>query len=346
MISEHLPDAVQEAKSNLNQKVQANIQHRTKRAGRLEGAISKRIATGIQRTQIKEGRTPHTPNILNAKVHEAMEPFRRRVPPSREEYGNIAGYMAKKPEQRIPLKKIEKTRSLLDDLRDRTGTYAHQKSVEDRLISTGEIFKSATPRSSAPRPKSFPHLKKIGIGAAIAAGAATAAAIKHVTNRKKKKSEPIAMSAKPRPIEFARGDIYTAVKTNLIGGTKMINLPKKLKQKVSLRIAAAKGDAPGFRARAKELGMRKMQVVGHRMKIERDRAASELKGLRIGARGVRSVTEKLATTTQEVERLQRKVNARGSKIAKLRGETVSPGEAFKSGEAYGKTIGVQEEALK
>lgn len=346
MIGESLPGAIHETKATLKAAVESSVTHRTKRAARLEGALRKRIGEGIQRTQTSEGRTPHQPSILNSKVHNAMEPFMREVPPNRSEFENVAGYVAK-PGKRIGLKHVQKTRTLLDKLRGETGTYKHQRSIEDRMIKTGAAFRTTKPAAIPPLPRSAPTLKKIGIGAgAILAVGAGAALAKRAIDNKKKHRQPIAMSSKSKVIQLARGDIYTAVKTNLIGGTKLINAPKKIKQLTSLRIAAAKGDAAGFRERARELGARKMQIVTHRMQAERDRAASELRGLRIGARGVRNISTKLETANSEIDRLTRKVDARGAKISKLRGEHVSPGDAFASGQKYGETLGSQREALK
>lgn len=337
MIGESLPEAVHEAKGKLKTIVEANVTHRAKRAGQLEGALRKRISTGIQSVRTGEGRAPHPQSILNSKTHEAMEPFMRKVPPDRSEFRNIAGYMAK-PGKRIGLKQIQKKRSLLDSLREGTGTATHQTKVENQAIKSGRVFidESSAPLRQAASPKSFPTLRKIKIGAGVALAGAAAATL--IATRSKKK--------KAKEVQFARGDIYTAVKTTLIGGTKLINLPKKAKQLVSLRIAAAKGDAAGFRARGRELGMRKMQVVAHRMQTERDKAAAELRGLRIGAKGVRSIGTRLETANAEIDRLTKKVHSRGARIAKLRGETVSPGDAFKAGETHGRTIGAQEEALK
>lgn len=348
VIGEFLPAAVEESRTRLKTIVAEKTQARKKSAEQIDVALRKKIGAGIQKTKISEGKTPFNANVLNSKVHEAMEPFRRKVPPSREEYGNIAGYFG----PRTPLKKLERIRTRLDDLREGTGTEAYHAKLERNLIKSGKIFQSpSAPRAAATStPRSFPHLRKIGIGAGIVA-AVTGAVI--AKKRAQKKQKPIALSARHRPIEFARGDIYSAVKTTLIGGTALIKAPKSLKRRVSLRIAAAKGDAPGFRAHAKEMGWRKLQVVSHRMQTERDRAAAELRALRIGAKGVLGIKTQLQGAHGEIERLQNKVEARGKKIVKLRGleprlrgERVSPGEAFARGQAHGEGIGAQREQLK
>ena len=100
---------------------------------------------------------------------------------------------------------LNQTRDRLKILTDAAGQgHAYRAAAKDQVLKSGKIFQKPLTEAAqvAAAPTGFPHLKKIGIGAAALAGL-TAAGI-YAKKRYDQNNQPVAMSSRGRLIQFGK----------------------------------------------------------------------------------------------------------------------------------------------
>lgn len=213
ILGERTAGIIRDSRKNLGILVEQKAQQHAKAAdtalGRLRDKIKKSLKDNYQSKlsdpELNRMAHEHLRKVSSPYVPDAGKgpmPKPGFVPPADRaaHYDDLSKLLGTTPER------VEKIHQGIDRLQ-RSTAKEYVSKVEDSLINSGRIFSDV---KNVPKPmpkirmdlKSYPTLKKIGIGGAIIGGGLLAASLL------RKKDETTKMSSRVKVIDFAAGDQY------------------------------------------------------------------------------------------------------------------------------------------